>query len=97
MVDGHHRQAVLEAQVSDGNYQNEIARAVASGWVVTSQTESSATLVRRKNFSWGWFILWFVLFFIVGGIIYWIYWTTRGEESMLIQVDADGGVNVTTS
>ena len=83
--------------MSDGPYQHEIARAVASGWVVTSQTESSATLVRKKDFSWGWFILWFVLFFIVGGIIYWIYWMTRKEESMVIQLDADGGVNVTTS
>ena len=40
-----------------------VAQAVADGWTVTSQTESTATLILKPKFKWGWFILWSILFF----------------------------------
>ncbi|MGI9666397.1 MAG: hypothetical protein ACR2N2_04740 [Acidimicrobiia bacterium] len=75
--------------------QNEIAKAVSAGWEVTTQTDTSASLTRKQNFSWGFFVLWFILFFIIGGIIYWIYWMAKKPESMFIEMTPSGEIRVT--
>ncbi|MGI9585292.1 MAG: hypothetical protein ACR2N7_06845 [Acidimicrobiia bacterium] len=74
-----------------------VANAVADGWVVNTQTETTASLSRKPKFSWGFFILWFILFFIVGGIVYWIYWTAKKPDSMFVELTADGSVRTTHS
>ena len=45
-----------------------------NGYVVESQTETSAVLVKPKgNFSWGWYIFWSIASFPAGIIFYPIY------------------------
>lgn len=76
--------------------QREVANAVKQGWQVTTQTTTSATLSRKKKFSWIWFILWLLLAF-VGGVVYLIYYATKKDESMMIQVGPTGKVTTTKS
>jgi uncharacterized membrane protein len=76
--------------------QHEIAKAVRDGWQVTTQTTTTATLARKKKFSWIWFILWLLLA-LVGGLVYLIYYATKKDDSMMIQVGPTGKVTRTKS
>jgi uncharacterized membrane protein len=76
--------------------QREIAKAVKDGWQVTTQTTTSATLTRKKKFSWIWFIIWLLLA-LVGGLVYLVYYATKKDESMMIQVGPTGKVTQTRS
>ena len=76
--------------------QHELAEAVRDGWQVTTQTTTSATLTRKKKFSWIWFIIWLLLA-VVGGLFYLIYYATKKGESMMIQVGPTGKITRTRS
>lgn len=79
------------------DFNAAVAQAVADGWTVTSQTESTASLTRKPKFKWGWFILWFILFFIIGGLIYWTYWTSKGVDTLFIELTDSGKLRFTRS
>ena len=76
--------------------QREIVKAVKDGWQVTTQTATSATLTRKKKFSWIWFILWLLLA-IVPALVYLLYYATKKDKSMVIQVGPTGNVKRTKS
>jgi len=81
------RREILEA---------EIAAATRAGWAVTTRTDTSATMIKKKKFSWVWAIIWFLLLFI-GLLIYLIYYLTKKDQHLFVQVEPDGQVTRTHS
>ena len=71
--------------------QRAITASVSHGFQVVNQTDTSAQLLRKKNFSCLWSILWFLLFG-VGLIIYLLYYAAKRDELLYISVDERGKV-----
>jgi hypothetical protein len=68
-----------------------IGSALRNRYRVLSQTDTAAQLVRPKRFSCLWSALWF-LFFGVGLIWYVLYYLSKQDETMFIEVDEWGEV-----
>ena len=69
--------AALQTQI------NEYAR---QGYIVQSQTETSAQLVKPKSFSFLWAFLWFLLLGI-GLLIYIIYYLSKKDQAVYLYVE----------
>lgn len=72
--------------------QNEIARASADGWTVTSVTGNQAILQRKKRIGWFWNI---VLTFLTAGlwlIVVIVKVVNRKTQTQIITVDVAGNV-----
>ena len=67
----------LQAQI------NEYAR---KGYIVQSQTETSAQLVKPKVFSFVWALLWFLLLGI-GLLIYILYYLSKNDQTVYLYVE----------
>lgn len=76
------RRAILE---------EEIRKYVKKGFQVVSRTDLTAQLVKPKKFSGLWALLWFLVFG-VGLIIYLIYYGTKRDEQVYLEVDEKGKV-----
>ncbi len=70
--------------------QNEINDYVRTGFIVQSQTETSAQLLKPKVFSFVWAFIWFLLLG-VGVLIYIFYYMSKNDESVYLYVE-DGKV-----
>lgn len=79
----------MDNQAATTALQNAIAMKVAEGWAVTSQTEISASLIKKKEFSFWRFIL-------PLGFPYLLYYMAMKDETMLIQVSQEGQISITT-
>ena len=66
--------------------QAHISWYVREGYVVQSQTETSAQLVKPKSFSAGWAIFWFLIFGI-GLIIYILYYMSLKDLTVYLSVE----------
>lgn len=71
--------------------QREVERLVKRGYRVTSQTDTTAQLVKPKRFSLFWAIFWFC-FLIVGLIGYLLFYAAARDEQVYIVVDDYGRV-----
>lgn len=78
-----YRRAILQRQVD--SY-------VRGGFMVVSQTDSTAQLRKPKQFSCLWAAIWF-LFFGVGIVVYLIYYASKQDELVFIEVNESGQVN----
>ena len=72
--------------------QREIAAYVKRGFVVQSQTDTTAQLVKRKKFSFLWALLWFLLAG-VGLVVYLIWYAAKRDQSVYLSVDEVGRVS----
>ena len=71
--------------------QREIARYVGDGFHVVSQTDTTAQLVKPKSFSCLLAVLGLLLF-VLGLVIYLIYFASRKDKTVYLEVDANGKV-----
>jgi len=72
--------------------QREIAGYVKRGFVVQSQTDTTAQLIKRKKFSFLWALLWFLLAG-VGLVVYLIWYAAKRDQSVYLSVDEAGRVS----
>ena len=71
--------------------RGEIARYVSRGYEVTTQTDDSAALVKRKRFSFLAFIVLFVLG-VIPGIIYVAWYAAKKDDTIYLHLDDSGSV-----
>jgi hypothetical protein len=66
-----------------------IDQLVEIGWEPTTTTDTSASLVGRRPFSW-WLFLFVVVFFpLFGGVLYLIFWLATSRATVFLHQDAD--------
>ena len=68
--------------------QREINSYIRRGFRVVSQTDTTAQLVKPKHFSLFWAII--LTFLIVGIILYLLYYLTKRDEVVYLEVDEQG-------
>ncbi len=71
--------------------QREISAYVRRGFIVQSQTDTTAQLIKRKKFSLLWAIIWFLLA-VFPFVIYLIWYAAKRDESAYLTVDETGRV-----
>jgi hypothetical protein len=62
---------------------------VECGWIPRTTTETTASLVGRRPFSWWLFVLALVLFPVFGGMVYLIFWYLTSSATVFLHQDAD--------
>jgi len=62
---------------------------VEIGWEPVTTTETSASLVGRRPFSWWLFLLVIVFFPFFGGILYLIFWLATSRATVFLHQDGD--------
>lgn len=72
--------------------QREIAAYLGRGFIVQSQTDTTAQLIKRKKFSFLWALLW-TLAFGIGLIIYIFWYMAKRDQSVYLSVDEAGRVS----
>jgi uncharacterized BrkB/YihY/UPF0761 family membrane protein len=72
--------------------QKEINKYVARGYIVVSQTNNSAQLIKKKRFSLFWALFWLVLGIGVGLLIYIFVYMARKDQTVYLTLDATGKV-----
>jgi hypothetical protein len=62
---------------------------VECGWEPQTTTETTASLVGRRPFSW-WLFLFVIIFFpLFGGILYLIFWTATSRATVFLHQEGD--------
>jgi hypothetical protein len=62
---------------------------VAIGWEPVTTTETSASLVGRRPFSW-WLFLFVVVFFpLFGGILYLVFWLATSRATVFLHQESE--------
>ena len=69
----------------------EIKRYVKRGFRVISRTDTTAQLVKPKKFSFFWAFIWFLVL-IVGFVIYLLYYVSKKDETIYLEVDERGRI-----
>lgn len=64
----------------------KISQFVRKGYIVQSQSETSAQLVKPKKFSFLWALVWFC-FFGVGLLVYLLYYAAKRDPSVYITTE----------
>ncbi len=62
---------------------------VEFGWEPQTTTETTASLVGRRPFSWWLFLLVIVFFPLFGGILYLIFWLTTSRATVFLHQEGD--------
>ena len=62
---------------------------VECGWYPETTTETTASLVGRRPFSWWLFLLVIVFFPIFGGIVYLIFWFLTSRATIFLHQEGD--------
>lgn len=62
------------------------------GWEPQTTTETSASLVGRRPFSWWLFLLVVVFFPVFGGIVYLVFWLSTSRATVFLHQEGDGVV-----
>jgi len=76
---------------ADKPLQQHINWYVGQGYRIIAQTETSAQLIKPKQFSLIWALLWFLLFGI-GLIVYIIYYAAKKDKAVYLTITAEGKV-----
>ena len=71
--------------------QKEVTGYVRRGFRVVSQTDTTAQLVKSKSFSFFWAFIW-LLALGVGLIVYLLYYWSKRDEQVYLEVNEDGHV-----
>lgn len=72
--------------------QREVNKYIGQGYRVVSQTDTTAQLVRPKQFSCLWFLI--NAFLIIGWIFYLLWYWSKREEQIYIEVDLVGNIKI---
>lgn len=72
--------------------QREIKSHIRRGYIVVSQTDTTAQLVKRKRFSFFWALFWLILGIGVGLVIYIFWYASRKDQTVYLTVNEDGKV-----
>lgn len=68
--------------------QKEINRYIKQGYRVVSQTDTTAQLIRPKQFSCLYASLWFLLFGV--GLIFYLFWyASKKDDTIYLQIVGD--------
>ena len=68
---------------------SRIDQLVECGWEPITTTETSASLIGRRPFSW-WMFLFVVIFFpLFGGILYLVFWLATSRATVFLHQDGD--------
>lgn len=68
---------------------NRIDELVECGWEPITTTETSASLIGRRPFSW-WLFLFVVVFFpLFGGILYLVFWLATSRATVFLHQDGE--------
>jgi hypothetical protein len=67
---------------------------VECGWEPQTTTETTASLVGRRPFSWWLFLLVIVFFPLFGGILYLIFWLSTSRATVFLHQEGDEVVTV---
>ena len=62
---------------------------VECGWEPQTTTETTASLVGRRPFSWWLFLLVIVFFPLFGGILYLIFWLSTSRATVFLHQEGD--------
>ena len=65
---------------------------VECGWYPETTTETTASLVGRRPFSWWLFLLVIVFFPVFGGIVYLIFWFLTSRATIFLHQEGDSVV-----
>ena len=68
-----------------------VSELVNMGWVLQSQTDTTATLTTRRPINWWLFMFFLVFLFLLGALIYLIIWYTTSRAQIFLSVE-DGKV-----
>ncbi len=79
---------------AESQLQYHIDWYVQQGYRVISQTETSAQLVKPKEFSFVWALFWFLIFG-VGVLVYVFYYAAKKDATLYLTVAPDGTVTRT--
>jgi hypothetical protein len=79
----------MHAKVSD-----RVAELVSYGWEPVTTTESTASLLGRRPFSWWLFLIVLFLFPLFGGILYLIFWLATSKATVFLHLQGDDLVTV---
>jgi len=71
--------------------QREVSEYVNKGFLVISQTDTTAQLVKHKKFSFLWATLWFLVFG-VGFLIYVFWYWSRKDQGVYLEVTSNGQI-----
>ena len=66
-----------------------IAELVEFGWEPHTTTETTASLVGRRPFSWWLFLLVVIFFPLFGGILYLIFWLTTSRATLFLYQEGE--------
>ncbi len=71
------------------NLARRMDELVDMGWEPQTTTETTASLVGRRPFSWWLFLLVIVFFPIFGGILYLIFWYATSRATVFLHQEGD--------
>lgn len=71
------------------NLARRIDELVEIGWEPRTMTETTASLVGRRPFSWWLFLLVVVFFPLFGGILYLIFWLATSRATVFLHQEGD--------
>jgi hypothetical protein len=72
-----------------GALAKRVDELVEMGWEPQTTTETTASLVGRRPFSWWLFLLVVVFFPLFGGIAYLIFWLSTSRATVFLHQEAD--------
>jgi hypothetical protein len=62
---------------------------VECGWELNTTTETTASLVGRRPFSWWLFLLVIVFFPVFGGVLYLVFWLFTSKATVFLHVEGE--------
>ena len=68
---------------------NRVDQLVECGWEPHTTTETTASLVGRRPFSWWLFLLVIVFFPLFGGILYLVFWLATSRATVFLHQEGD--------
>ena len=71
------------------NLARRMDELVDMGWEPQTTTETTASLVGRRPFSWWLFLLVVVFFPLFGGILYLIFWSATSRATVFLHQEGD--------
>lgn len=87
---------ILPIETRRSILQRDIADYVSRGFLVISQTDTTAQLRRPKTFSLLWSVFWLIFGLGIGFIIYLLYYAAKKDETVYIEVGRTGNKNYQT-
>ncbi len=73
----------------DQALSKRVHQLVDFGWEPQTTTETTASLVGRRPFSWWLFLIVVFLFPLVGGVLYLIFWAATSRATVFLHVEGE--------